>query len=135
MDSLVSLAPHSQARSYAPIAQVSQVLSEEVILLVSLDFLVRLAIALLVIGLVAPPERSPRNECEGVASEVDSMPLHVARCPFCTVDLPRHRASDVPEGEDDADCRGALVRPCDVAAEPHPADRHRDEPVESCGAA
>ena len=121
MNSLVSLAPRSQARSYAPIAQVSQVLSEEVILLVSLDFLVRLAIALLVIGLVAPPERSARNERDSITRNVNRVSLHVARRPLRAVYLARDGPADVPYGEDNAERGGAFVRASNVTSEPCPA--------------
>ena len=121
-----------------PITQVAQILAQHPLSSIFHTDGAVYAFSLIsrtVVLAVAPPDNESGYKGKEVAADIDCMTLDVARCPFRTVDLPRHRASDVPEGEDDADCGGALVRPCDVAAEPHPADRHRDEPLESCGAA
>ena len=98
-------------------------------LLRPLHGLVRRAIAPLVVRLVAPPERGPRHERDGVATDVNRVALDVSRRPLRAIDLPRDGAADVPEGKDDAERCSALVRPRDIAPEPRPAHGDRDEPV------
>ena len=89
----------------------------------------RRTIAALIVNLVAPPQCRTRDERNRIARDVDRVPLNVSRGPLRAVDLPGNCAANVSEGKDDAKSGSTLVRARDIAAEPRPADRDRDEPA------
>ena len=84
----------------APVPEIPEILSQQVLVLVVQSNVVisgGRTVPFLIVDLVTPPQSGASNEGDGVASEVDGVPLYVPRRPLCTIYLSRYRAADISD--------------------------------------